>query len=69
MINFVLGMLTGATALFVVSCVINHPMYTAACKHLALSKKMLDEQQRIFQRVQQKLDTGRCSCGHCDCAS
>jgi hypothetical protein len=61
MINFVVGLCLGATFVVFVQCFIDLPFYRAAKKHLALSKKMLDEQQELFQSLQRK--PGICSCG------
>ena len=52
MINFVVGWCLGATVVVFVQCFIDLPFYRAAKKHLALSKKMLDEQQKLFQSFQ-----------------
>jgi len=52
MINFVVGMSVGATAVFCIACFIDLPFYRAAKKYWALSKKMLDEQQELFQALQ-----------------
>jgi len=52
MINFVVGMSVGATAVFCIACFIDLPFYRAAKKYWALSKKMMDEQQELFQSLQ-----------------
>jgi uncharacterized protein YggL (DUF469 family) len=52
MINFVLGVWCGAISAFFVLSFIDLPFYRAAKRHWALSKKMLDEQQELFQALQ-----------------
>lgn len=55
---FVLGISVGAVVVYCIACFIDLPFYRAAKKHWALSKKMLDEQQELFQSLQVPGSTG-----------
>jgi hypothetical protein len=48
MTGFVVGLVCGAALMFCISCLTDFPFYRAARKHLTTSKKMLDEQQKVF---------------------